>query len=117
MSPIAKRRWRVFRSNRRASVSLILLFIAFVCSLFAEFIANDDPILVKYKGRYLAPIFFSYSEKDTFGGVLEGEADYTDPYIINEVYEHGWMVMPPIPFDYRAVDFAASRAPFKPMED
>lgn len=117
MSPLTKRRFRIFKQNRRAVVSLMLLSIAFILSLFAELIANDEPILVKYKGDYLLPIFFTYTEKDTFGGTLEGEADFTDPWITNEIYEHGWMVMPPIPFDYRSVDFAASRAPFKPMED
>lgn len=117
MSPLTKRRFRIFKQNRRAVVSLMLLSIAFIASIFAELIANDEPILVKYKGDYLLPIFFTYTEKETFGGTLEGEADFTDPWITNEIYEHGWMVMPPIPFDYRSVDFAAARAPFKPMED
>lgn len=117
MSPITRRRIAVFKSNRRAVVSLILISLAFVLSLFAEFIANDDPIIVKYKGSYLFPIVFHYTEKDTFGGVLEGKADFSDPWILNEIYEHGWMVMPPIKFDFRSVDFAASRAPFKPTND
>jgi len=117
MTPITRRRLAVFRQNRRASISLLVLGLAFFLSLFAEFIANDEPILVKYKGDYLLPILFHYTEKDTFGGVLEGEADFSDPWIANEVHEHGWMVMPPIPFDYRSVDFAASRAPFKPTNE
>jgi hypothetical protein len=31
-------------------------------ALFAEFIANDKPILVSYKGQYLTPIFKTYPE-------------------------------------------------------
>ena len=41
----------------------------FVLSLFAEFIANDKPILVFYKGEYLFPIFQDYPE-EKFGGFL-----------------------------------------------
>ena len=52
----------------------------FFFSLFAEFIANDKPILVKYEGHYYWPIFKSYPET-AFGGVFETEADYRDPAV------------------------------------
>ena len=46
-------------------------------SLFAEFIANDRPILVSYKGEMLFPVFVDYPE-EKFGGFL-AQTDYRDP--------------------------------------
>jgi len=43
--------------------------VLFVLSLFAEFIANDKPLLVSYKGELLMPIFHDYPE-EKFGGFL-----------------------------------------------
>lgn len=109
-----RRRLRVFNRNRRARFSLWLLLFLFALTLCAELIASDKPIMVSYKGKTLFPIFFIYTEKDTFGGQLEGEADYSDPWVMNEIHEHGWMLMPPLRFNHQTVDFSAQRAPFKP---
>ena len=72
-----RRRWQNFRRNRRAYVSLIVFCACFALSLFAELLANDRPILVKYRDGYYMPIFQFYSEQ-TFGGDLRTEAIYGD---------------------------------------
>jgi microcin C transport system permease protein len=113
-NPIAKRRLDTFKANRRGYVAFWILCVLFFVSIFAEFIANDQPILVKYKGEYLFPVFVTYVEKDTFGGVMESEADYTDPWVIAEINAHGWMLRPPIPFDYQTINFEVARAPSPP---
>ena len=71
------RRWRNFRRNRRAFISLIIFSVCFVVSLFAELLANDRPILVKYRDGVYMPIFQFYSEQ-SFGGDLRTEAIYGD---------------------------------------
>ena len=72
--PITARRWRVFRANKRAYWSLLVLLFLFVLSLVAELIANDEPIIVSYKGKLLFPIVRTYIEKDTFdGGAMESK--------------------------------------------
>ena len=113
-SPVTARRLAVFKSNRRGYISFWILATLFTVSLFAELIANDAPILVKYKGHYLLPIFVTYTEKGTFGGALESEADYSDPWAIEEINRHGWMIKPPIPFDYATINFHITRAPSPP---
>ena len=50
LSPLNQRRWRNFRANRRAYWSLLIFAALYVVSLFAEFIANDRPIRVQYRG-------------------------------------------------------------------
>jgi microcin C transport system permease protein len=79
------------------------IFLAlFVVSLFAEFIANDKPVLVYYDGGFYMPIFEAYPET-TFGGPFETEADYSDPAVRALIDAKGWMVMPLIPYGYRSV--------------
>lgn len=114
LSPITKRRIATFKANRRGYISAIILLCLFVVSAFAELIANDKPLLVYYKGELLTPITTRYIEKDRFGGELESEADYADPFIINEINAHGWMLRAPIPFDYHTINFASERAPAAP---
>ncbi|MBU2962555.1 ABC transporter permease [Citreicella sp. C3M06] len=80
LSPLNARRWRNFRRNGRAFWSLVIFTILFTLSLFAEFIANDKPILVNYRGEYRMPIFSFYAETD-FGGDFRTEAAYQDPEV------------------------------------
>ncbi len=77
LSPLNQRRWNNFKRNRRAFWSLIIFAILFGLSLFAEFIANDKPILVQYQGELYAPIFSFYPET-AFGGDFQTEAVYRD---------------------------------------
>lgn len=113
-NPISRRRFEAFKANRRGYLSFWILLSLFILSLFAEVIANDRPILIYYKGEYLLPIFETYIEKDVFGGVMESEADYADPWVIHEINAHGWMVKPLIPFDYGTINFEITRAPAPP---
>ena len=80
VSALNKRRWRNFRANKRAYWSLIIFSICFLLSLFAELIANDKPILVKYRGEYFFPIANFYPET-AFGGDFKTEAVYRDPEV------------------------------------
>jgi len=80
VSALNKRRWRNFRANKRAYWSLIIFSICFLLSLFAELIANDKPILVKYRGEYFFPIAIFYPET-AFGGDFKTEAVYRDPEV------------------------------------
>ena len=70
LTELDRRRLRNFRANRRAFWSLWIFLGLFVLSLFAELIANDQPILVKFKGEYLSPVLTEYNE--SFYGGDEG---------------------------------------------
>ncbi len=77
LSPLNQRRWRNFRRNGRAYWSLIIFSVLFTLTLFAEFIANDKPILVQYRGEYFVPVLNFYPET-AFGGDFKTEAVYSD---------------------------------------
>jgi microcin C transport system permease protein len=113
-SPLARRRFANFRANRRGYWSLWIFLVLFVISLFAEFIANDRPIVVSYADHLYFPIFVNYPET-TFGGEFPTEADYRDPYVKERIAAHGWMIWPPIPFHYDTINYALrSPAPSPP---
>jgi microcin C transport system permease protein len=115
LSPINRRRWQNFKANRRGYWSLWIFLVLFVLSLFAEFIANDKPFLVKYDGGFYFPAVKSYSET-TFGGEFETEADYRDPYLQNLIAEKGgFMLWPPIRYSYNTHNLdLPTPAPSKP---
>jgi microcin C transport system permease protein len=142
LSPLNQRRWRNFRANRRAYWSLWIFTGLFFISLFAEFLANDKPLLVQYRGDYYFPIFRVHSER-TFGGDFQTEAVYRsaevqclirtggaelcldDPdaameearasgTVEGEPIVKGWMLWPPIESSYRTVNDIGQPAPSPP---
>ncbi|GAA6161652.1 MULTISPECIES: ABC transporter permease [Ruegeria] len=141
LSPLNQRRWRNFRRNGRAFWSLIIFSILFGLSLFAEFIANDKPILLKYRGEFYTPIFNFYAETE-FGGDFQTEAIYRDPEvmclidsggiedcfddpegIIEQIeagtyeadgFERGWAIWPLIPYSFNTSVDRAGAAPLPP---
>lgn len=54
-SPLIRPAGHRFRHNRRGYWSLWLL-ILFLCSLGAELLANDRPLLVQYRGQLYVPV-------------------------------------------------------------
>ena len=142
LSPLNQRRWRNFTRNRRAYWSLIIFSILFGLSLMAEFIANDKPIVVSYRGELYMPIFNFYPETE-FGGDLPIEAQYQyedveclirtggieacydDPEgIMAEAsetgqvdgveIEEGWLLWPVIPYRYDTIVEKPGPAPGPP---
>jgi microcin C transport system permease protein len=102
LSPINRRRWENFKANRRGYWSLWIFGVLFFVSMFAEFIVNDRPIIMSYKGEILMPVFVDYPE-EKFGGFL-AVTDYRDPVILREIEDNGWAIWPPIAFSYDTIN-------------
>jgi microcin C transport system permease protein len=117
LNPINQRRWRSFKAHHRGFWSLwIFLALFFIC-LFAEFIANDKPVLVKYHSNLYFPIFKDYPET-TFGGDFETETDYRDPFVRELIAENGFAIWPLIPFADDTINYNLSvPAPAPPSAD
>jgi microcin C transport system permease protein len=141
LSPLNQRRWRNFTRNRRAYWSLWIFAILFGISLFAEFVANDKPILVNYRGDYYMPIFKFYPETE-FGGDFLTEAVYRDPEVqcliasgglidclddpegiiedaqdgevAGEPISAGWSIWPPFPYSFDTAVDRPGAAPLPP---
>jgi microcin C transport system permease protein len=102
LSPLNQRRWQNFKANRRGYWSLWIFLVLFVLSMFAEFVANDRPILAFYKGELLVPALIDYPE-EKFGGFY-AVTDYRDPIISEEIEANGWLLWPPVRYSYRTVN-------------
>ena len=141
LSPLNQRRWRNFKRNRRAYWSLWIFAILFGLSLFAEFLANDKPIMVSYRGEIRMPVFSFYAETH-YGGDFKTEAAYRDPEvqcliltgglvdcfdepddliasakdgtITDADFQKGWMLWPPIPYSYKTPVDRPGAAPLPP---
>jgi len=131
LSPLNARRWRNFKTNRRAFWSLWVFLALFTMSLFAELLANDKPIIVSYRGDLFFPAYRFYPET-AFGGDFRTEAIYRDEAVqclirtggreecwddpeavlaeasggtvSGEPIAQGWMIWPPIPYHYRTIN-------------
>jgi microcin C transport system permease protein len=141
LSPLNQRRWSTFRRNKRAYWSMWIFAVLFGLSLFAEFLANDKPILVSYRGEIYAPIFKFYPET-AFGGDFKTEAIYRDPEVeclirsggiedcfdepeeiieqikagsyADDAFHKGWTLWPLIPYSFNTTVDRPGAAPLPP---
>jgi len=92
--------------------------VLFVLSLFAEFIANDKPVIASYKGEILFPVLVDYPE-EKFGGFY-AITDYRSDLIRDEINANGWMIWPPVRYSYSTassnIPTSAPTAPWWLME-
>jgi microcin C transport system permease protein len=142
LSSLNQRRWRNFKANRRAYWSLVILGVLYGISLFAEYLANDRPIVLSYRGELHFPVTNFYPET-RFGGDFRTEAVYRSPEVkclittggaelclddpvtaMDEALTRGtvdgqpitpgWMVWPLIPYSYNTVNDIGRAAPSPP---
>ena len=117
ISPLTRRRLMNFRSNSRGFWSLWIFLGLFTITLFAEFVANDKPLLVRYDSKFYFPIFYEYPET-VFGGFLPTEADYRDPEVAELIQAKGWMVFTIVPYSYDTINYNLPvPAPAPPSSD
>lgn len=97
ISEISRKRWKRFKSIKRAYYSLWILSVAFALSLVSEIWIGDKPLVLKYHGQWYVPVFKFYPES-TFGEKYLTGTDYhklsVDPDFKKE---NGWMIWPLIP--------------------
>ncbi|MCD6034563.1 MAG: transporter permease [Rickettsiales bacterium] len=104
LSPLTRRRLASFKAHKRGYYSLWIFLVLFGLSLFAELLANNKPILVSYEGNLYSPVFTRYTEK-AFGGDFDTEADFRDKYLSEIIESKGWMIWPPVRYDYQAINY------------
>jgi microcin C transport system permease protein len=131
LSPLNQRRWRNFKANRRALWSLWIFSVLFGLSLFAEVLANDKPLLVRFNGEFYVP-FLKFYPETAFGGDFKTEAGYRDAEVkclivaagssacwddpegvlaeardqgtaAGEPVQTGWILWPPIPYSFDTI--------------
>ena len=104
VSPLTIRRLNNFKANKRGYFSAVLFCILFFISIFAEFIANDKPIIIVFDKQIHFPVFKKIPET-YYGGEFQTEADYKDPYVKKLINENGFFVMPLIEYSYDTINY------------
>ena len=113
MNPMNRRRLAAFRASKRGMISLAIFGLLFFLSLFAELLANDKPILIRYDGAFYSPLLKDYPET-TFGGDFPTNTVYSDPEVRKLIEEKGWILWPPIPYSYDTVLKGEGRTTLQP---
>lgn len=132
LNSLNRRRLSNFRKNGRAFWSLWIFLLLFGLSIFAEFLANNKPLLISYRGEWRVPIKTFYSE-ESYGGEFKTVANYLDVTVVclintggltdpcfddpegtikkaangefeGEQLETGWILWPPVRFTYKNHD-------------
>ena len=117
VTPMTRRRLHNFRANKRGYWSLWIFLTIFFVSLFAELIANDRPLLVRFDGGFYTPFLVAYPET-TFDGDFASEADYRDEFVVELIEAKGWMVWPPIRYGASTINYdLPTPAPSPPTAD
>lgn len=104
ISKLTQRRLQNFKANRRGYWSFWIFLALFGLSLPAEFVANDRPLLVRYKGAFYFPVINAYPET-TFGGDFETETEYRDSFVKEMIEKDGWILWPLVPFRYDTINY------------
>lgn len=86
---IRNRGWDKFRKHRRGMVSLCLLVLLYVISLFAEVLCNDKPIILKTGNGIFFPAYKTYTEDQLWSNGKHTRAtDYTT------LPQNSWAIYP-----------------------
>ena len=75
ISPLNRRRLNNFKLNKRGWYYFWIFSFLFFISIFADFIANDKPLIIKYNNNLYFPIFVEYPETN-FGGDFEASRKF-----------------------------------------
>src|SRR3990172_3915802 len=82
-----------FRKNKLAVFSLRFIYFLIFIALFADFIANEKPIMCKYKGSTYFPVFRSYAVDM---GMANWQLEFQN--VEWSELDYDWVVFPPVPY-------------------
>lgn len=101
LSPLTLKRLNKFKQNKLAYYSFWILIIFYVISLFANFIANDQPLVVRYNGKLFFPVLKFYSGEH-FGLSATDIPNFKEMAKTSEFIQGkgNFILFPPIPYGY-----------------
>jgi microcin C transport system permease protein len=98
LDPVTRKRLRRFRRNRRAWISFLLVTALFTLSLGSEWLCNNVPFVVHYRGATYFPLF-RFVPASTFGEDVATAPNYKKLKLSPAFQQSGnWMIFPPVAF-------------------
>lgn len=94
-----------FVKNKLAVYSFRFILALVFIALFADFIANEKPLIAKYKGEIIFPVFKEYI-------IVLGLSEWPEDFQNAEWrrIEFDWAVFPPVPYLPKNIDFANAQS-------
>lgn len=94
-----------FVKNKLALYSFRFILVLVFIAVFADFIANEKPLIAKYKGEIVFPVFKEYVIDL---GLSEWPEDFQNAEWRKIEFE--WAIFPPIPYLPKNIDFANAQS-------
>jgi peptide/nickel transport system permease protein len=94
-----------FVKNKLALYSFRFILVLVFIAVFADFIANEKPLIAKYKGEIVFPVFKEYVIDF---GLSEWPEDFQNAEWRKIEFE--WAIFPPIPYLPKNIDFANAQS-------
>ncbi|MGB0931788.1 MAG: ABC transporter permease [Chitinophagales bacterium] len=90
---------RQFYKNRLAVWSLRIFYVIFFVAVFADFLANEKPIVAQLEGEVYFPVMNGYA-------VNLGLSSWEDQFVTKRWDEHNYdfVIFPPIPYSPTTID-------------
>jgi len=121
-----------FKKNKRGYYSFLIFATIFLVTFFAEIIANDKPLMIRFRGHFYFPVVSKIAETQ-FGGVFETEADYRDEAVqkmilgdvadskgvaADNINSGNFIIWPLLRFSYDTINYnLTSPAPSRPTSE
>jgi len=87
-----------FQRNRLAVFSLHVIYVLMFIFIFADLLANDKPIVMRYQDKTYFPVFREYGVKVLGLRWQETFKAQNFKFIMEHFEEGDWAVMPPVPY-------------------
>ncbi|MBT3251862.1 MAG: ABC transporter permease [Candidatus Marinimicrobia bacterium] len=89
-----------YKKNKLAMAGFFMVIFLFTIAIFADFIANDKPLLCKYNDNYYSPVVKEYFVEM---GITKWQKDFLN--IEWKELEYEMVIWPPIPYLPTNLDF------------
>lgn len=94
-----------FRKNRLAVYAFRFILFLILIAVFADFIANEKPLVAKYQGEVYFPVLKDYLVEMDLAEWPEGFQNKEWSQI-----DYDWAVFPPVPYLPKNIDFANAQS-------
>ncbi len=95
-----------YSKNKLAVAGFYMVIFLFVIAIFADFLANDKPLLCKYQGKIYSPVVKEYIVQL---GWAKWQKDFLN--IDWKELDYDWAVWPPVPYLPTNLDFTSRFSP------
>lgn len=98
--------WREFKKDRLAVIALCFIVILFFIAIFSPFLANNIPIILKYKGDYYFPIVKKYPIFIRLDSEFRTKYNSDFKEFVKSFSNSDFALFPPIPYSSTEINLA-----------